>query len=420
ALNLGGDPEKITAPVISLLGDNEEGVRFRATILIARMGRKATAAVRRLIELLNDPVSQVQVAAAEAIATIGPAAKNAVGPLARKVEGEDVDLARAATRTLRVFGPAAAPAVPALTKALASNDQNFGIEAAQALAAIGPEAAPATPALAKMLTDPQSRRSEKEAAAQAIAAIGPTAKEALPAVTKMLTERDTALRVLAAGTLGKIAGGSPEAVKKLSDALKASLLSVHFAALKALAEIGPTATSATSDVKAYLAKSNAPAAKVWAAAALVSLGSDADDQLKSILTALKDKAPESVGARLAAIEAVAVLGSKAEAAGADLRDALKDKSLVARGDRTQIRERAARSVARLGGEQARRAIPALTDMLRDNIPNVRRAAAEALGTIGPDAIVAAPKLRELARTDPALADAPQEALDRIEPAPKME
>jgi HEAT repeat protein len=59
-------------------------------------------------------------------------------------------------------------------------------------------------------------------------------------------------------------------------------------------------------------------------------------------------------------------------------------------------------------------------MLRDTNPNARRAAAEALGIIGPDAIVAAPKLRELARSDPALADAAQDALDRIEPSPKME
>jgi HEAT repeat protein len=150
------------------------------------------------------------------------------------------------------------------------------------------------------------------------------------------------------------------------------------------------------------------------------MGTDADNHLKSVLSAIKDKAPEAAGARIAAIEAVAVLGPKAEAAGPDLRDLLKDKSLVARGDRTQVRERAARSLARLGGETARRAIPALTDMLRDTNPNVRRAAVEALGTIGPDAIVAAPKLRELARTDPAVADAAQDALDRIEPASKIE
>jgi hypothetical protein len=59
-------------------------------------------------------------------------------------------------------------------------------------------------------------------------------------------------------------------------------------------------------------------------------------------------------------------------------------------------------------------------MLRDPNPGVRRATAEALGMIGPDALVAAAKLRDLARTDPALAEVAQDALDRIEPAPKME
>jgi len=61
-------------------------------------------------------------------------------------------------------------------------------------------------------------------------------------------------------------------------------------------------------------------------------------------------------------------------------------------------------------------------MLRDPDRAARRAAAEALGMIGPDAIVAAARLRDLVRNDPAVADAARAALHRIDPpkAPEMD
>jgi HEAT repeat protein len=419
ALHLGGDAEKITAPVIALLSGEEEGVRYGACQLIVRIGRKATTAVPRLVELLNDPVPQVQLAAVEALGAIGPAAKDAVPALLKKMEGDDVDLARAATRTLRVFGPASAPAVPALAKALKSNDQNFCIEAAQALAAIGPEAAGAVPSMAQQLGDPRSPRDEKVATLQALGAIGPAAKDALPAVTKVLSEKDGALRAAAVATLGKIGSNSPDAIKKLTDLLKDSLYAVQHSALKALAGMGLSGAAASNEVKALLARTGDPAAKVWAAATLVAFGVEPDPHFKIVLDAIKDKSPSAKPARLAAIDVLGLLGAKAQPAVADLRDALKDKSVVSRADRSTVRERTARTLGLLG-ETARPAIPPLMDMLRDADPNARRAAAEALGQMGPAALVAVPKLRELARTDTALANIALDALDRIEPPKKME
>jgi len=420
ALNLGGDPEKITTPVVALLANEEEGVRYGAARLIARIGRRAAAAAPKLIELLNDPVVPVQIAAADALGSIGPAAKRATGVLAKKVEADDVDLARAATRSLRAFGPAAASAVPALARVLNSTDQNFCIEVARALAAIGPDATGAVPALVKQLTDPQTPRVEKEAMLEALAAIGPAATEALPAVTKLVGDKEPALRVAAASTLGKMGSTSPESAKKLLGALNDSRLAVHVASLKALAEMGPTAAGVADDVKAYLVKSHEPAANVWAATVLVSVGVDADENLKSILAAVKDKSPTARFARVAAIDAAGVLGAKAQSAVPDLRDALKDKTVVSRNDRSTVRERAARALGRLGGEIARPAIPALVEILRDSDPNARRAAIESLGMMGPVAVVAIPKLRELSRTDPVLADVAFDALERIEPAPQKD
>ena len=71
-LNLGGDTEKVTAQVIELLKSEQEIVRYRSAKVLARIGRKAAAAVPRLTELLNDSKVQIQTAALEALAAMGP------------------------------------------------------------------------------------------------------------------------------------------------------------------------------------------------------------------------------------------------------------------------------------------------------------------------------------------------------------
>ena len=117
-LNLGGDTDAVTAQIIELLKSEQEVVRFRAAKALARIGRKAAAAIPKLTALLNDSVGKIQMAALEALAAMGPAAKDAVPEIAKKVADDDIELAREATRTLRAFAVAAAPAVPALAKAL--------------------------------------------------------------------------------------------------------------------------------------------------------------------------------------------------------------------------------------------------------------------------------------------------------------
>jgi HEAT repeat protein len=412
-VNHGGDIEKITAGVIELLKSDDEGVRFRAARMVTRIGRKASAAVPKLIELLNDPKTIVQSAAIEALAAIGPEAKAAVIELAKKVEGEDAGIGREAARALRGFGHAAAPAVPALAKALDSNDQNFCIDAANALGAIGPEAAGAVEALARNLIADNTRREERLAILQAIASIGSSAKDAIPNVMKLVSDKDVPVRVAAIDTLSKIGGGSPEAARKLADQLKDlrnTPFAVQNAVLRALAGMGPKAQGVATDLKLYQDQTKDPASKVWAAAALAAIGADPDANAGIVLSAIKDTAPPARPARVAAIEAAEYLGERARPGVPDLIEALKDRA---------VRERAARTLGRLAAI-AKDAIRPLSDLLKDPERAMRRAAVEALGAMGPEAVIAAPKLRELARTDAELAAAANAALDRIEPAKKEE
>ena len=417
AVNLGGDPSTALAPLIEMMKGDTDDVRGRAAELIARFGRRAAPAVPQLIALLGNKDRQIQTAAIRALAAIGPAASAAAPELANRLA--DPNVARDAAVALRAFGPAAAPAVPALAKALASNDQNLCIDAARALAAIGPEAAAATDSLAKRLGDKTARLEERLAYLQTLSDIGPNAKAAVPAVVTLLGDKDYVTRVSAAACLGRIGVGDAEVAQKLAGLLKDSFPVVRVAGLKALAAQGPAAHIAVPAIKTGMEKSTGEL-KVWSAAALVALGTEPDANSAIVLAALRDKSPAGKTARAAAMDAVPVLGAKAKSAVPDLMEALKDKTPAgARADAIPLRERAAQTIGILGAD-AKEAVPALIDMLRDGERNARRGAAEALGRIGPAAVLAVPKLRELAESDSALAETALTAIDRIEPAPKME
>ena len=259
-------------------------------------------------------------------------------------------------------------------------------------------------AIAKHLGDANSRREEKVALLQAAAAIGPPAKDAIPAIAKLLGERETAVRVAAAETLGKVGTGNTDAIKSLAAPLadiKNTPLAVQAAVLKALAGMGPAAKAAAPEVKAFGEKVNDPGTRVWAAATLVALGADADANSKVVLAALKDKAANAKTARGTAVEAAEFLGPRGSPAVPDLIEVLQDKAQPG-----TTREKAARALGKLG---AREAIRPLTDALRDPDKALRRAAAEGLGLMGPDAVIAAPKLRDLVKSDPSSADAAQAA-----------
>jgi HEAT repeat protein len=394
ALNLGVEPGRAVNAIVELLKHDEAVVRYRAAYLVARIGPKAVLAVPRLGEMLNDPEPKVQLAVIDALAAIGPAAKEVVFELGKKVEGNDPTAARAAAAALKAFGPAAGPAVPSLAKGLASLDSSVSAESAQALAAVGPEAAAAVSEIVTHLEHPDARSDEKRASLAALAAIGKPAKDAIPAIIKLTTDKDTGVRVAAADALGRVGAGSPEALPALTARLSDNQQSVLFAALRSLALLGAEAKGSADAIKPLLARTTA--AKVWAAAALCALGVDADANAKLVLEALKDTAAPARVNRAAAVEAMPMLGAKAKPGLGDLVAVLKEKPTgpTPKGDQVTTRELAARSLGRLGFAEAE-VIRGLTELLLDPAAGTKRAAADALGELGPKALTAIPRLRDL-------------------------
>lgn len=414
ATRLGADPEGQVKLLMELLASDDEVVRYRATNMFRSMGPKAASAVPKLQELLDDPEAVIKVAVLDVLRAIGPAAKSAAPAVGKLADSKDENVARAAVQTLKVIGTGHAAAVPTLVKLLESNDRNVVIEAANALATAGPAAEAAVGALAKLLGDENTHLEERQALLAALAGIGPTAKAAVPVVTKLAADRDPQTRTAAVACLGKITDYDATTGKVFAEKLKDSTTNVRIAALKVLAAYGAKAAASGPDIKAMMDATKTPEMKVWAAATLVAVGVDGDKNAAVVLEQLKPKSP----ARSAAMECLPYLGARAKAGVPDLLDAVKDKTPAPKNG-VSIREKAVVACGRLPG-LTKAAISPITDLLKDGDRQERKAAADALGTYGPDAVVAVPKLREAADgDDDALREAARSALEKIVPGKKM-
>jgi HEAT repeat protein len=416
ALNLGGDARQILTPVSVLLRDTDNIVKARAAGLVKRIGRRASSTIPRLIDLLKEGDERILEQAVGAIAIMGPLAKDATPDLVRLIGNEHAAVSRGAVAAIASIGPDAASAVPALVKGLESSNQNITSEVAEALGAIGPEAASAVPALVKVLGEKSSRADDRQKIIGAIANFGPKGQTAIPDLIKLMNDREIPTRIAASQALASVGSGNADAVARLVAGLKDSSLQVQISCIRALASMGPGAKSATPELKAAAEKSKEAESRIWGSVALVALGVDVDPNFKVIQAALKDKSPAGRNARGAAIDGLSLLGSKVKLVTADLIDALKEKTPAA-GNAPSLRERAAMSISKMGPD-GKATVAALTDLLRDPEERVRKAAILALGGIGPEALLAAPKLRELPNDD--LAIFVQRALDRIEPPTKKE
>lgn len=97
-------------------------------------------------------------------------------------------------------------------------------------------------------------------------------------------------------------------------------------------------------------------------------------------------ADEDRSVRLKSVVALARIGPDAKAAVPALTEALKNRD-------PDLREEAAKALGHIGPD-AKTAVPVLIRALKDKVDGVRRDAVVALGCIGPDAKAAVPELAE--------------------------
>ncbi len=404
-----GDSEAVPALVEAL--KHEEGrVRAEAAEELGLIGRPARAAVPALFRALKDTDGLVRLRAAGALAQLDPKHPAALPALLQGMQEKEAKMRKAAAESLGDIGPEAKAAETALVEALRDADLGVRWAAAEALGLVGPEAHAAVPALAKALKD----REILAAVAAALGQIGPAAKDAVPALSEVLKEKDRALRWVAAVALVRIDPSAAGPASRLfAEALNNPDERARYDVMIYLSRMGSAAKEAAPDLAALL-RHRDPAIRANAVRGLASIGFQASAVLPALVEALQD---ENQHIRYLAALTLGDAGPKAKAALPALAARLNDGECWPRIT-------AARAVWRIGGDtkaavpiliaaargvgvarevfgpypriyaivelgemgaQARGAIPALTTALKDQVEDVRKAAAAALKKIDPDA-----------------------------------
>ncbi|MGH7174656.1 MAG: HEAT repeat domain-containing protein [Gemmataceae bacterium] len=218
--------------------------------------------------------------------------------------------------------------------------------------------------------------------------------------SKVASEQDKAARALAA--LGK------PAVPALIEALQSDKEGVPGRVARALGQIGESAKDAVPALIARLKKnkgrSRDDAEVIEALMRIAPRRKEVVPGLRAIL-----REPSSNPCRIHAVVALGKLGSDAKEAVPDLIKMLAE----APGKAGPIRFHAATALGQIGAE-AKEAVPALVKLLNDKKAGPgRRTVVVALGRIGPAAKDAVDALKK-ARGEPALREAADKALTRIE------
>jgi HEAT repeat protein len=371
--------------------DNRPGLFDRA---LTRLGRHVS-----WLRLEASTDHQLRQHAAEQLAT-RPLCEHpaAIPALIRALADDSSVVVEEAQRSLRRLGPQVA--VPALARALAGRNKIIRLHAAEVLRDLGRDAAPATIALLTLLRD-----------------------------------RDPNIRVVAAHTLGNVAGGS--ALNGLAAALSDKSPLARAAVAFALGSMGQSAAAAATHVRQRLADPDTNV-RVASARALWQITGDAAASVPVLIATLNrpnawDSALALGAMREAASNAVPALINlvQREKVPRPLRE--MPVSAMALGqigmpavpaliEITTHRDARVRTSAAIAlgfvGAKAEIAIPHLVPLLRDSDGDVRRAATLALGNIdgGQHASALVPALIRLANDDDIfLSSLAASTLERVDP-----
>jgi HEAT repeat protein len=290
-------------------------------------------------------------------------------------------------------------AVTALSKHLRDPDEKVCTNAAFALAAIGPDAVAAVPELIAALQ--HDREPLRAHAAYTLGEIGSPAREAVPALNRLLARADEetiTTRFQAARALWAIAQQTANILPVLGKALEDKDAGLNREAATTLVRIAAKMTGADAalkqqlrdhavpHLKKLLAQDKSEPVRPTAAAALGSLGLDAQDAVPALLQALED---EDAELRVSAAEALGKIGAaeiEAKVKPVTTRTAYASLWFFSKVDRNERVQLTASTALGKIGEPSAEDVDGLINILRDTHPSnsfaYRKEAAHVLGILG--------------------------------------
>ena len=261
----------------------------------------------------------------------------------------------------------------------------------------------------KPLSHWQSKLKDKDGkvrvtAAEALGQTGLAARAAIPSLIELLSDKEWKVRHAAAEVLEKMGPEAKAAIPALTELLRDEKRIVRVAAAEALAKMGPEPKSTAISILIELLRDKTgevPRPRVFS-----THGFPEEQRLEW-------------NARVRAAGALGKMGPEAKRAIPALTELLRDEeydlrfsaasalkgigmsAIPALMESLRDREWTARQASALAlgmmGPEAKVAVPVLIELLRDKEENVRSFAAWALGKIGPEARTAIPVLIDLLR-----------------------
>ncbi len=301
----------------------------------------------------------------------GPRAS--IPDLVAKLKSPDARLRGEGVQGLAEIGPAAKVALPNLIRLLKDDDDLVRRMTQEALRAVGtPSAEDVGPLLVPALDD--SSVEVRLYVLDVLAKMGAGAREALPAVLKLLDGPDARTRAKAVRTAGRIGAQDRQRLSDAVDkALKDADKSVRLAAGETLAADLPLGGADVARLQALLTHADLEL-RGSAARGLAKVGAAGKSALPALLNVLKDDALPPP-ARQSCLAALAAVGAEAKDVVPELQRALRDND-------TELRRAAIDAAGKLGPAGAP-AVGGLTRSLDEK--ELRKSILTALTAIGPAA-----------------------------------
>jgi HEAT repeat protein len=205
----------------------------------------------------------------------------------------------------------------------------------------------------------------------AIRALGASGQDVVPTLLAALNDEDPTIRIVSASALGTIGPSAKDVVNALAALVPDEDRGVRRAAALALGEIGPEAKGAVSTLVAALGDER-PYVRRTASWVLAAIGKSAKDAVSALVKVLEEE--NLCWVRAAAAWALVAIEP-------EVKDVLNALTGVFRDEGPEV-DKAGHTGQRLIGA---RAVNVFGAALSNHDPHVRRAAAAALGEIGPEA-----------------------------------
>lgn len=332
-------------------------------------GKPSSHWIKRLAD--KDPI--VRREAMLAVTALGADAVAALPAVLRGLDDDDTIVREHSLEALAAIGPPAKDAVPVLTRALADKDTVYRDKAIRALDAIGVVDDTIVIAVANIMVDSNRKgRGSTTEVYKFLTRRGPAAKAAIPILKEGL--KGPGQQVQAIFTLGYLGA---DATPVLMELWKSKESNTRSAVLESFRTLGSHAKSAIPDLKKAAVTDKDPDATL----AIYLLGAIGVDALPALMDLMKEA---DLNHAREATNKIGLMGPRAKDAIPSLTEALKKRGVA---------EAASNALAEIGPA----AVPSLVESLKDR--SSRPHALRALNRLGPKAKDAIPALTELLKDD---------------------